>query len=165
MRAALGAGDGVDLVDDHRAHGAEHSAAAHGREQDVQRLGRRDEDVRRLAQHPRARRRGSVAGAHGDADLGKALAGAANRRASCASGASRLRCTSLLSALSGETYRMCTALASGSSSPSTMSWFSSQRNAASVLPVPVGARISVSSPDAIAGQPWAAARSARRASR
>ncbi len=37
--------------------------------------------------------------------------------------------------------------------PSTMSWFSSQRNAVSVLPVPVGARMSVCAPLAIAGQP------------
>ena len=37
--------------------------------------------------------------------------------------------------------------------PSTMSWFSSQRNAASVLPVPVGARMSVCAPLAIAGHP------------
>ena len=34
-----------------------------------------------------------------------------------------------------------------------MSWFSSQRNAVSVLPVPVGARMSVCAPLAIAGQP------------
>ena len=60
---------------------------------------------------------------------------------------------SLLSALSGETYRMCTALASGALLPSTMRLFSSQRNAVSVLPVPVGARISVCEPRAIAGQP------------
>ena len=60
---------------------------------------------------------------------------------------------SLLSALSGDTYTMCTALPSGARVPSTMSWLSSQRNAASVLPVPVGARISVCAPDAIAGHP------------
>src|SRR5438128_226188 len=34
-----------------------------------------------------------------------------------------------------------------------MSWFSSQRNAVSVLPVPVGARMSVCEPLAIAGHP------------
>ena len=55
VRAALRAGHGVDLVDDDGAQRAEHRAAAHAREQDVQRLRRRDEDVRRLAQHPRAR--------------------------------------------------------------------------------------------------------------
>ena len=74
MRAALRAGDRVDLVDDHRAHAAEHPAPAHAREHDVQRLGRRDENVRRLAEHPRARRRRRVARAHGDADLRKLLA-------------------------------------------------------------------------------------------
>ena len=72
--AALRAGDRVDLVDDHRANAAEHAAAAHAREHDVQRLGRRDENVRRLAQHARARRRRRVARANGDANLGKRLA-------------------------------------------------------------------------------------------
>ena len=60
---------------------------------------------------------------------------------------------SLLSALSGDTYRMCTPFANGVSRPSTMRVFSSQRNAASVLPVPVGARMRVCSPSAIAGHP------------
>ena len=82
---------------------AEHPAPAHARQHDVQRLRRRDQDVRRLAQHPRARRRRRVARAHGDADLGKLLAAASKRSRSSASGRSRLRWTSLLSALSGET--------------------------------------------------------------
>ena len=36
------------------------------------------------------------------------------------------------------------------------------RKAVSVLPLPVGARISVESPRAIAGQPWSAVASGRR---
>ena len=60
---------------------------------------------------------------------------------------------SLLSAFSGETYRICTAFASGALLPSTMRLFSSQRKAVRVLPVPVGARMSVFEPRAIAGQP------------
>jgi hypothetical protein len=55
MGSALCARDGVNLVHDHGAKGAEHRATAHTGEQDVQRLGRRDEDMRRFAQHLRAR--------------------------------------------------------------------------------------------------------------
>ena len=103
MRAALRAGDRVDLVDDDGARCAEHSSSAHARQHDVQRLGRRDEDVRRLAQHSRARRRRRIAGANRDADLGKVEPGFFEAPASArASGASRLRWMSLLSALSGE---------------------------------------------------------------
>ena len=59
-----------------------------------------------------------VAGAHGDADLGERLARRPRSASfSCASGVSRLRCTSLLSALSGDTYSRCTALASGAALP------------------------------------------------
>ena len=74
VRAALAPGDRVDLVDDHRAHTAEHPAPANGRQHDVERLGRRDEDVRRLPKHSRPRRLRCVAGAHGDADLRERLA-------------------------------------------------------------------------------------------
>jgi hypothetical protein len=74
VRAALRAGDGMNLVDDDGAERAEHRSAAHAREQDVERLRRRDEDVRRLAQHPGARGGRRVAGADGDADLGELLA-------------------------------------------------------------------------------------------
>ncbi len=49
--AALGAGQGVNLVDDDRLHRAEHLAGARAGQQDVERLGRGDEDVGRLAQH------------------------------------------------------------------------------------------------------------------
>ena len=69
MRAALVRRDGVDLVDDDGARGLEHRAARLGAEQDVERLRRRDDDVRRAATRsiPLARRR--VAGAHPAADL------------------------------------------------------------------------------------------------
>ena len=72
VRTALGAGDGVDLVDG--TERAEHRAAADAREQDVERLRRCDEDVRRLAQHAGAGARRCVAGANGDANLGELLA-------------------------------------------------------------------------------------------
>ena len=65
MRAAPRADDRVDFVDDHGAHGPQHLAAALGRQQQVQRLGRRDQNVRRRAQHRRAFRLRRVAGADG----------------------------------------------------------------------------------------------------
>ena len=77
VRTALRSGNGVDLVDDDRAQRAEHPASTKSREQDVQRLGRRDEDVRRRAHHPRARRRGRVTGTHADSNLGEVDVGSA----------------------------------------------------------------------------------------
>ena len=50
MGAALRAGDGVHLVDDHRLDAAQHLAALRGEEQE-ERLRRRDQDVGRRAQH------------------------------------------------------------------------------------------------------------------
>ena len=63
VRAALGRGQGVDLVDDHPLDAAQRLARLRG-EQQVERLGRGDQDVRRpLAEGaPLVRRR--VAGAH-----------------------------------------------------------------------------------------------------
>ena len=69
MRAALGAGDGVNLVDDHRLDPAQRLARLRGQHQE-QRLGRRDQDVRRLLDQlpPLLLRR--VAGADADAEVG-----------------------------------------------------------------------------------------------
>ena len=43
--------DGVNFVDDHRARGPEHAAAGLGAEQDVERLRRGHDDMRRAAAH------------------------------------------------------------------------------------------------------------------
>jgi len=64
VRAAAGADDGVDLVDDYRARGAQHLPAPLGGEQEVERLGGGHQDVRRGAEHRRALGLGGVAGAH-----------------------------------------------------------------------------------------------------
>src|SRR5262245_34520960 len=69
-----------------------------------------------------------------------------------ASGARRLRSTSTASALSGETYRTRHRCFGGSGG-SNISRFRHHRNAVNVLPLPVGARMSVDSPRAMAGQP------------
>ncbi len=54
VRAALRACDGMDLVDDHRAGCREHLATRLRAEQNVERLGRRDDDVRWTLAHLRA---------------------------------------------------------------------------------------------------------------
>jgi hypothetical protein len=70
-----------------------------------------------------------------------------------ASGARRFRSMSTASALSGEMYntrqrRLLVGIGSN------ITRLMHHRKAVSVLPLPVGARINVDSPRAIAGQPW-----------
>ena len=73
MSAALGTGNSMDLVDNHRPHAAEHPASFQRREHDVERLRRRDQDVWRLAQHARPSSSRSVASAHSDTNFGEVL--------------------------------------------------------------------------------------------
>ena len=68
--AALVVGDGVDFVDDDGADAGEIGAGFAGREQDVERLGGGDEDVRRTLEHGDAVFGGGVAGADAGADFG-----------------------------------------------------------------------------------------------
>ena len=69
MAAALVARERVDFVDDDGARRRQHFAARLGAEQDVQRLGRRDDDVRRPLAHPGALGLRCVAGADQCANL------------------------------------------------------------------------------------------------
>ena len=64
MRPALVAGKRVDFIHDHAAHRSQHRAARLRGEQQVERFGRGDQDVRRVALHRRALRRRSIAGAY-----------------------------------------------------------------------------------------------------
>ncbi len=73
VRAALGAGHRVDLVDDHPADAPEDLARLRGEHQ-VQRLRRGDQDVGRAGLDPAAFARRGVAGAHRDARLVDVLA-------------------------------------------------------------------------------------------
>ena len=66
VRAALRAGDRVHLVEDQRLDPAQRLARRRG-EQQVERLGRRDQDVRRLLDELAPLLRGRVAGADADA--------------------------------------------------------------------------------------------------
>ncbi len=73
MSAALGSGNGVDLVDDHVLHAAQNLGCL-AREDQIQRLGRRDQDVRRVANEMAPLIRGRVAGPDTDLDLRDGLA-------------------------------------------------------------------------------------------
>ena len=77
VSAALGAGHGVDLVDDHRVRVGQELARPRGEHQ-VERLGRRDQHVRRRPEHRLTLLLGRVARADGDADV---AADALQRRA------------------------------------------------------------------------------------
>ena len=69
MRAALVVGDRVNFIHDHRAHRAQNFAALCGREQNVERFGSGNENVRRTVKHRAAFVHQSVAGAHGGANF------------------------------------------------------------------------------------------------
>ncbi len=69
MRAALVWRHRMDLVDDDRPRRRQHFAAGFGTEQDVERLRRGHDDVRRKPAHALALARRRVAGAHPGADL------------------------------------------------------------------------------------------------
>ena len=87
VRAALGAGECVHLVDDHGAHVAEDRSRLRGEEEE-ERLRRRDEDVGWGGGHAPALVGRGIAGAHADADVGhrqaEALRLALDAREGCA---------------------------------------------------------------------------------
>ena len=78
--AALGAGDGVHLVDDDVLHAGQDLAGLAGQQQ-VQALRRGDEDVGRVAREVAADVGGRVAGPDADRDVGRGLAQALRREA------------------------------------------------------------------------------------
>jgi hypothetical protein len=78
MHAALVVGNGVDFVDNNGLDIAQNGAAFLRRQQDVERLRRGNQNVRRALQHKAPVFRQRVAGTHGRPDLGHqqaALAG------------------------------------------------------------------------------------------
>jgi hypothetical protein len=72
--APLVAGHGMDLVDDDGLDRAEHGPAAGRVDQQVERLGRGDHEVRRPPHHRGPLARGGVAGAHAHPQLGRGAA-------------------------------------------------------------------------------------------
>ena len=69
VRTALVAHDRMDFVNNQRARCFQHPPAAFARQQNVERLGRRHDNVRRTLGHRHALGRGRVAGAHERADV------------------------------------------------------------------------------------------------
>ena len=69
MRTPLVPDERVDFVDDDGTDGAEHAPPAFAREEDVERLGRRDHDMGRPRGHPRAIPARGVSAANHRADL------------------------------------------------------------------------------------------------
>ena len=150
--APLGGGQRVDLVDDHRLD-ARQRVPGLRREHEVERLGRGDEDVGRRAQHLAAHVGRGVAGAQAHRRLAERLAQPLGAPPGCRRGAPAGSCRRRPPAPAAATRRPAgcpreagTGLLTSRSMP--------HRKAASVLPEPVGARISVWSPAAMAGQPW-----------
>ena len=161
--AALGGGHGVDLVDD---DGLDAGAASRGPgdvSMQVERLGRGDEDVGRVAHELAALVGRRVAGAHADGRarapcVAEALGGQADAR-------QRRPQVPLDVDGQGPQRRDVERPGCARSARATGSVISRSmphRKAASVLPEPVGARISVWSPAAMAGQPCSWPPSARR---
>ena len=149
VRAALVAGDRVDLVDDHRAHASQHLAARFAGEQDVERLRRRHQDVRRRACASRALARRGVAGAHrgadrhADARSSSSVADAGERRLEVLLDVVRQR----LERRDVDDLRLVgQAVRDASRTRSSIA----ARNAASVLPEPVGAAIRACCPERMA---------------
>ena len=70
MGTALVVGHGVDFIHDNRFDVAQDGAASLGREQDVERFGRGDENMRRPHQHIPPFVHQGVAGAHTHANFG-----------------------------------------------------------------------------------------------
>ena len=103
VRTAARADHGVNLVDDDRAHGAQHLAAALRRQQQVQRFRRRHQDVRRRAEHGGALGLRRVAGANGARHAARRQPHVGHHAADAAPGSARFLWMSALSAFSGET--------------------------------------------------------------
>ncbi len=68
MRAAFVLRDRVDFIDDQCLGGFQEVAAARGSEQNIKRLGRRDENMRRFSHHRLALLRRRIAGTNGHAN-------------------------------------------------------------------------------------------------
>ena len=156
VRPALGRHERVNLVDDDGVDRAQRLARLRCQQQE-QRLGRGDQDVGRLTLEARALASRRVARPHGGGGDDERFAAPACEVRNPGEGARRFRSTSTASALSGETYSTRQrSRVSGTGANIRRSI--AHRNAASVLPLPVGANTRVDSPRAIAGHPraWAA---------
>ena len=158
MAAALVRRHRMDLVDDDRPGRRQHRPAGFRAEQDVERFRGRDDDVRRAAAHLLALARGRVAGAHPAADIDVRQAPLAQHRADA--GERRFEVLTGCRSTAPSTARrrrFAFRRADSPASPWRTKPSIAARNAASVLPEPVGAAISTWRPAWIAGQASACA--------
>src|SRR5437660_6993285 len=81
MRAAPVVDDSVNLIQDQRSRRAQHPPARFGSEQQIQRLWRRNEDMRRLLNQRLTLRGGRIASAHFGAHIDLAPISLAHERA------------------------------------------------------------------------------------
>jgi hypothetical protein len=147
--AALGRHERVDLVDDDGLDAAQRLPPLRG-EQEVERLRRRDEDVRGTPEHLRALVLRGVAGADPDFDVPVALARAVRLGADPGDGRPQVALDVDAEGLErGDTY---TTLRPGPWAPNITRSIA-ERNAASVLPDPVGASSKVERPSAMGLRP------------
>ena len=107
VRAALVSGHRVNLVHDHGAHAAQHGPAALRGQQQVERLRRGDQNVRRALEHGGPLGGRGVSGPHRDADGRRGQAEPPATATISRSGASRFCWMSVASAFSGDTYTTC----------------------------------------------------------
>ena len=158
VRAALVRRERVDLVDDHRARGRQHRAAGVRAEQDVERLRRGDQDVRRRcgacgrARPAACRRCAPRCGCRRPAAPARAAPRGCRRAAP--PGCAGCRSTAPSAA---RRRRPGSRPRAGPPAPCRTRPSIAARKAASVLPEPVGAAISTCRPAWIAGQACACA--------
>ena len=168
VRAAFGRDERMDLVDDHGVDRAQRLPRVRG-EQQVERLGRRDQDVGRLTLEPRALARRACRPSEWPpperetARCGQppdwrcrqsATAGCARRRPPAPSAATRRGCDIRLRRSAASARQVGSRLPLRGDGRNIIRLIA-HRKAARVLPLPVGARISVDSPRAMAGHPCA----------
>ena len=145
VRAALGAGDRVDLVDDDVLDVAEDLARGAGEHQ-VQRLGRRDQDVGRVAGDLAPIFGGRVARPAGDRDVRRLVAHPRRRQGDPGERRPEVALDVVGQRLEWRDVQHANR-AGGLAGRCGLGWVASRsrhhRNAARVLPLPVGAWISV----------------------
>ena len=154
VRAAFVVRHGVDFIHDHRLNVAQDGAAFFRRQQDVKRLRRGNKDVGRMRQHRPAFRRQRVAGAHGGADGRHRQASRSRQRGDFTERHFQILANVVAQCLERRNIKRLPCGPRARRSRALRIRRSMQaRNAASVLPEPVGAQISVDLPARMDGQP------------
>ena len=151
--SALVGDEGVDFIDDDGVDVAQSFAAAGGGEQDVERLRGGDEDVRRQLQHAGAVAGGSVSGADHGADGGHEIAAGGGELLDFGEGLVEVLLHVVAESFEGRDVEDLGALAKAPVRDWRTRESMQARKAARVLPLPVGAEMSVLRRARMCGQP------------